>query len=101
MTALKEIEAERPTLNIRGARVPGADLRNTILHDANLSGADATNANFQGADLRGANLSGTILKGANLAEVENLTIEQLSEAVLDHSTVLPAYIDLTKLKLSN
>jgi len=86
-----------PTLDIRGAFVRRTDLSGTSLRRANLAGADASNAVFRDADFEGALLTGTILRGADLTGAKNLTIEQLSEAIIDDRTVLPAYIDRNKL----
>jgi uncharacterized protein YjbI with pentapeptide repeats len=63
-----------------------------------MSHADATNANFQGVDFQDAQLRGTILRGADLAGARNLTIEQLSEAIIDENTILPSYIDRAMLR---
>ncbi len=63
-----------------------------------MAGADATNATFRDADFEGAILSGTILRGADLTGAKNLSIQQLSEAIIDDRTILPSYIDRTKLR---
>jgi len=60
---------------------------------------DATNAIFRGADFEGARLKGAILRGADLTGAKNLTLEQLSSAIIDGQTALPAYIDRGKLEL--
>jgi uncharacterized protein YjbI with pentapeptide repeats len=60
---------------------------------------DATNAVFRGADFEGALLDGAILRGADLTGAKNLTLEQLSSAIIDAQTALPAYIDRAKLHL--
>ncbi len=87
-------------LDIHGAFVRRTDLSGASLRDANLSGADATNAIFRGADFAGANLSGPILRGADMSEAQNLSVEQLLLAIIDDRTVLPDYIDRTRLKLT-
>jgi uncharacterized protein YjbI with pentapeptide repeats len=84
-------------LDIHGAFVRRTDLSGTSLRGADMSDADATNAVFRGADFAGARLRGAILRGADLTGAKNLTIEQLAEAVVDDSTILPSYIDRTKL----
>jgi len=61
---------------------------------------DATNAVFRGADFQGALLDGAILRGADLTGAKNLTLEQLSSAIIDDQTALPTYIDREKLHLS-
>jgi uncharacterized protein YjbI with pentapeptide repeats len=58
---------------------------------------DATNAIFRGADFEGAILDGAILRGADLTGARNLTLEQLSHAIIDSQTALPSYIDREKL----
>jgi len=62
-----------------------------------MNGADATSAIFRGVDFEGASLRGTVLRGADLTGAKNLTVEQLSEAVIDDDTILPPYIDRAKL----
>jgi uncharacterized protein YjbI with pentapeptide repeats len=99
MLKLNDRKATRK-LDIHGAFVRRTDLSGASLRDANLSGADATNAIFRGADFAGANLSGTILRGADLSEAQNLSVEQLSAAIIDDRTVLPDYIDRTRLKMA-
>ena len=53
-------------INLSGANLSGADLRNTNLSGAYLYGANLSGANLSGAYLYGANLSGAYLYGANL-----------------------------------
>jgi uncharacterized protein YjbI with pentapeptide repeats len=86
------------TLDIHGAFVRRADLSGASLRGANLAGADASNAILRDVDFEGAVLRGTILRGADLTGAKNLTIEQLSEAVIDNRTILPNYIDRAKLR---
>jgi uncharacterized protein YjbI with pentapeptide repeats len=85
-------------LDLHGAFVRRIDLSGASLREANMSGADATNAIFRGADFAGARLDGTILRGADLSGARNLTAEQLSRAIIDGHTVLPAYIDREHLR---
>ena len=93
-----QVGAARPVLDIHGAFVRRTDLSGTSLRRANLAGADASNAVFRDADFEGALLTGTILRGADLTGAKNLTVEQLSEAIIDERTILPSYIDRTKLQ---
>jgi uncharacterized protein YjbI with pentapeptide repeats len=86
------------TLDIHGAFVRRTNLSGTSLRGANLADADATNAIFRDADFEGAVLSGTILRGADLTGARNLSIEQLSQAIIDDRTILPSYIDRSKLR---
>jgi uncharacterized protein YjbI with pentapeptide repeats len=93
-----QVRADVPKLDIHGAFVRRADLSGASLRDANMSGADATKAIFRGVDFKGARLRGTVLRGADLTGATNLTIEQLSEAVIDDDTILPSYIDRRQLR---
>jgi uncharacterized protein YjbI with pentapeptide repeats len=85
-------------LDLHGAFVRRIDLSGASLRGANMSGADATNAIFREADFAGARLEGTILRGADLSGARNLTAEQLSQAIIDEHTMLPAYIDREHLR---
>ncbi len=89
-----EALAVAPKLDIHGAFVRRIDLSGASLRGADLSGADATNAKFRSADFAGAVLRGTVLRGADLTGAKNLTVEQLAEAIVDDTTILPEYIDL-------
>lgn len=90
--------ASTRTLDIHGAFVRRTDLSGASLRGANMAGADATNAVLRDVDFEGAILRGTILRGADLSGAKNLTVEQLSEAVIDDRTVLPRYIDRSRLR---
>jgi uncharacterized protein YjbI with pentapeptide repeats len=94
----RQARPEHRPLDIRGAFIRRTDLSGTSLRGANLAGADATNASFRNVDFDGALLRGTILRGADLTDAKNLTIDQLSTAIIDDRTVLPAYIDRAKLR---
>lgn len=61
--AIRKWRAVNPNTEpcLRGAYLPGANLR-----DADLSGLDLTDANLSETDLLNANLRGSILYGANL-----------------------------------
>ena len=87
------------TLDLHGAFVRRTDLSGASLRGANMAKVDATNAVFRGADFKGALLDGAILKGADLTGAKNLTLEQLSSAIIDDQTALPTYIDREKLQL--
>jgi uncharacterized protein YjbI with pentapeptide repeats len=87
----------RRRLDIAGAFIRRTDLRGGSFVGANLARADATGAIFDGADLRDANLDGTILIGADLGGAKNLTQDQLSQAIVDRTTILPKYIDRDQL----
>ena len=87
------------TLDLHGAFVRRTDLSGASLRGANMIKVDATNAIFRGADFEGARLKGAILRGADLTGAKNLTLEQLSSAIIDDQTALPTYIDREKLHL--
>lgn len=82
-----------PKVNLPGAFFARTDLSYTNLEAANLAGANATGVLFRGANMKDTNLDKTILIGADLSNVENLTLEQLSKAIIDETTILPEYID--------
>jgi uncharacterized protein YjbI with pentapeptide repeats len=94
----RQARPEHRPLDIHGAFIRRTDLSGTSLRGANLAGADATNASFRNVDFDGALLRGTILRGADLTDAKNLTIDQLSTAIIDDRTVLPTYIDRSKLR---
>lgn len=90
--ALENLSAA-PRIDLHGAHVPRTSLRRANLSNADLSEANASGVDFTGANMNGTVLRGTILRGAILDDVEGLTIDQLREAVIDETTVLPDYID--------
>lgn len=91
--------------NLASANFEGADLIGTVLRGANLVDAHLVGADLRGADLTGANLtnarlghalvddadlSGAILVGADLADATGLRQHQLTDALGDSVTRLPA-----------
>jgi uncharacterized protein YjbI with pentapeptide repeats len=94
----RQTDDVRSVLNVRGAFIRRTNFSGTDLRGADLSQADASGASFRNADFAGARLSGTILRGADLTGATNLTHEQLSSAVIDEATLLPANIDRSKLR---
>jgi uncharacterized protein YjbI with pentapeptide repeats len=82
-----------PPLDLHGAFLRRVDLSDTNLEEANFADTDFTDANLRGSDLKNANLKGAILRGADLRDVANLAWEQLSEAVIDETTMLPADLE--------
>jgi uncharacterized protein YjbI with pentapeptide repeats len=74
---------------LQGTDLVGAQLQRAVLVKAQLQRANLTMANLQGANLQGANLGGAVLHG-----VENLTHEQLQEAITDEATELPTYLNI-------
>jgi uncharacterized protein YjbI with pentapeptide repeats len=81
-------------LDLSGAHVRRTNLSNANLTRANLSHADLTGANLRGANLSDAILTGTILRGADLRDVRNLTKQQLADAVVDDTTILPSQLSV-------
>jgi uncharacterized protein YjbI with pentapeptide repeats len=98
MMQKNQVGSAHRSLDIHGAFVRRADLSGASLRRANLARTDATNAIFRDADFEGALLTGTILRGADLTAAKNLTVEQLSAAIIDDHTILPGYIDRAKLR---
>lgn len=97
--------------NLRNAQLANsnlymADLSGACLAGADLSGADLSAANLAGADLRGANLAGAnflladmqqaVLAGAHLLTARNLTVDQISSALIDEATQLDPEVDITR-----
>jgi uncharacterized protein YjbI with pentapeptide repeats len=94
----KQLRSAPRPLDLHGAFVRRADLSGASLRGANLAGADAANASFRDSDFEGTLLTGTILRGADLTGARNLTVEQLSAAIVDDRTILPGYIDRAMLR---
>lgn len=67
---LKNYGLEFSTSDLGGARLKGANLRNTILLRTDLTGANLSEADLQGACLVSANLKGAILDNANLQSAQ-------------------------------
>ena len=88
-----------PRVNLPGAFFARTDLSYTNLEAANLSKANATGVTFRGSNMKNTKLDGTILIGADLTNVKNLTLEQLRQAIVDETTILPDYIDGSQLNL--
>ncbi|BAY64444.1 pentapeptide repeat-containing protein [Calothrix brevissima NIES-22] len=89
-------------IDIRGAKLTGANFEMTNLYQTNLSGADLCSANLHGAILTAANLSGANLAGANLKEAilsaANLSGANLSGANLNQANLYLAKLDGVILK---
>lgn len=100
MSALASVRNGLFVLDLHGAFIRRTDLTGANLTNANFTGADCTGASFRGANFRGAILKGTILRGADLTDARNLTWEQIEEAVIDQTTVLPAYLSDERMALS-
>lgn len=79
--------------DLRGAQLRGAMLRNADLREAQLGGADLEDADLEGADLSGADLKGTKLQCTAMGKAKNVTVEQVSIALL-YGTELPSHVQL-------
>lgn len=98
MTKPRSDRSSPPVVNLHGAFIRRTDFSDSNLRGADLTRVDAIGALFRNSDFRDARLDGMNLSGADLTGAKNLTIEQLSRAVIDASTRLPAYIDRTRLR---
>ncbi|TMR88264.1 pentapeptide repeat-containing protein [Nonomuraea basaltis] len=72
------------------AKLPGASFHGSRLDRADLSYADLEGADFSEASMTGTNPKTANLKGANLSTARGLTRKQLTDAVVDEHTRLPA-----------
>ena len=79
-------------LNLEGVFVPRTNLSHANLERANLSHADCRFVDFTGAKMKDAILKKAKLQGAILTAVKGLTWDQLDEAIIDETTVLPDYL---------
>lgn len=89
MPSSEAVAAEHYVLDLHGAFIRRADLSGANLERASFSGADCTGALLRGANLKHTILRGTILRGADLTDARNLTWQQLDEAIIDGTTILP------------
>jgi len=85
-------------LALRGAFIRRTRLDGALLVGADLSRADMTGASAREADFKDAKLLKTVLRGTDLTGAKNLTVSQLSEAIIDEHTKLPDYIDRRAVK---
>jgi len=88
---LQETDLEDANLQyafLEKANLQGANFWGANLIDADLQGANLQGANLITANLQGANLDSAKLPGADLGSVQNLTAEQLLEAIIDDTTLL-------------
>jgi hypothetical protein len=82
--------------DLRGAYLPGADLRNTDFRDAILVFAELRGANLYNADLRGADIEGADLRGADLSRA-NLSRMDLSRHDFSEVNLTDAILNESKL----
>lgn len=85
----------------RGARLMGNDMRKADLRGANLRGALLIAADLRGNDLYGTDLIGadfrdTDIRGTDLSHSLFLTQAQVNAARGDHTTRLPAVLDIPR-----
>lgn len=87
--------------DLEGSESEGVSLVSTLLthaklesslQQADLRGADLRGAASVYASFRGATLKGAKLQGVDLTHAQELTLDQLDEAVTDGQTVLPEYL---------
>ncbi|KAG0020826.1 hypothetical protein BGZ80_003535 [Entomortierella chlamydospora] len=71
--------------DLRGIKVPGADLSNGVFDSAQLEGADLRSANLQNIWLRQANLSGAQMAGVQFGELPFLEDEEGRAKCCDYS----------------
>jgi uncharacterized protein YjbI with pentapeptide repeats len=91
-SGVRRREPDRIRQDLIGADLRAADLRGVSLRGSQLLGADLRRANLCRTDLLGADLRGADLRGAQLSETLFLTQPQLSAAVGDRSTTVPAFL---------
>ncbi|MGH6796372.1 MAG: pentapeptide repeat-containing protein [Methylocella sp.] len=92
MNRLDKTEPKPLRIDLSRTFIRRTDLSDANLEGANLSYADCQNAIFRRVNFKRANLEGTNLKGADLSDARNLTREQLNKAIIDETTILPAYL---------
>ena len=88
---IKGAQAKMQECILIGAKMAGADLTGTRLEGANLEDASLHTATLTGP-FKDTNLIRTDLRGANLRYVVGLTWEQIEDACIDKSTLLPDYL---------
>lgn len=79
-------------LNLSGATLPTFNLSGADLSGANFAGTNFRRGNFRDTILKGAILKGTDFRGADLTGAQGLTREQIGEAIIDETTILPDYL---------
>jgi uncharacterized protein YjbI with pentapeptide repeats len=88
------IGANLESATLSTANLVLANLYEANLHKANLIQADLKKANLTGANFKDALLQQVDLIGADLQRVENLSAEQITDAIGDSTTILPDYLEL-------
>lgn len=82
--------------NLSNANLNFANLSFAIFYNTNLSLANLRETDLSFANLSGADLSYTNLKRASLVQTKGLTMEQLTKAIIDENTRLPAEFENQK-----
>ncbi|MCG8508984.1 MAG: pentapeptide repeat-containing protein [Rhodospirillales bacterium] len=87
------------SVDFSGQDFSGNDLTGAVLESANLAGTNFSNAvltdtTLRGSDVTGAVFHGADLRGANLGYVSGLTSDQLTNARVDYTTILPVGVVL-------
>ena len=82
--------ANLKNVNFTEAKLFGSDLTDADLFGANLKRANFAHTDFSEANLKNADLTDTNLSNARLESVKGLTYEQLSKAIINEFTTLPA-----------
>jgi len=92
MNSLEKTEQRPLRIDLSRTFIRRTDLSDANLEGANLSYADCQNTIFRRVNFKNANLEGTILRGADLSDALNPTRAQLDKAIIDKTTLLPAYL---------
>jgi uncharacterized protein YjbI with pentapeptide repeats len=92
MNSLEKTEQRPLRIDLSRTFIRRTDLSDANLEGANLSYADCQHAIFRRVNFKNANLEGTNFKAADLSDARNLTREQLDKAIIDETTILPAYL---------
>ena len=102
-------------LSLRNFDFEGSDLRGAELEDADMSGADfeesdlrradlkdtdLRGADFEYASMKGTDLDHADLRGADLSLARDLNPDQLAQACVDETTILPQGIRLAELEVT-
>lgn len=87
--------------NLREANLEGANLEKADLTQCDLAQAFCMNARFGQANLAQANLEGADLRAADLRQAQNLSADQISNAIIDENTQLPPEFDRSALLARN
>ena len=93
-TKLKKVNFQKSLLvraNLQGAFIQGANFEEAILEGAIFDKTYLGNAIFKKANMRDAHLKGANLSDADLKDADNLTKDQLDQAILCN-TKIPNYI---------